>query len=138
MPSTSLLSEQQAKGTRRQPLTGTVGLCHLMGGIGADGGDGTRGPSRDASGAGLNLTPRLVWGRWGRACGTGTLLSTAALFKGCTKAASFLLAASSSFFMLLKITMDLFCLFRTGLAVLWTLLSGEGSSKPGDVFGLVW
>lgn len=110
-----------------------------MGGMGAAGagGAGTRVPRWDTAGAGPYLMLRLVRGHGGSGCGAGSsLLSVAALFKGCTKEASFLLAASSSFFMLLNITMDLLCLLGSGLAGLWSLLSGEGSSKPGDVFGL--
>lgn len=64
------------------------------------------------------------------------LLSAVALFKGCTNAASFLLAASSSFFMLLNKTMDLLCLPGSGLAALKPFSEG-GSSKPGDVFGRI-
>jgi len=127
------------RATRRNHLTGTVGLCRLIGGIGAAGGAGTEVPSWDTSGAGPDLRLRLMRGCWGSGRGTGTPLpSTAALFRGCTRAASFLRAASSSFFMLLNITMDLLCFLGSGLAGLWLMFSGEGSSKPGDVFGRVW
>lgn len=110
----------------------------MIGGIGVvvAGGAGTNVPRGNTAGDGLYVTLRLVrcWGSGSRT----PLLSVAALFRGCTKAASFLLAASSSFFMLLNITMDLLCLFGSGLAGLWLLFSGKGASKPGDVFGRAW